>query len=147
MAEKKEKEKKNAAAPARAKSRKKAKRKSGAPVSRLRLWARVAALSLVVLLVALAVAGNAYVHHSTDWLAKHDGFLTAPLEWIGEPVAFVTDALGWTGRDAVNTPDDPAPEGMVFFAGAPVRTGAPCPTDIVVLDRGEYQIGDRKSVV
>ena len=117
----------------------KKKKKGAAPD--LRLWARVAAAVLTLGFLALCVAGNIYVHHPSDWLAAHDGFLTAPLEMLGDPTAFVTDALGWTGRDAVNSPDDDAPAGMVHFAGAPVREGAPCPSDVAVLDRGEFQIG------
>ena len=53
----------------------------------------------------------------------------------------VTDAFGWTGHDAVYDFDEPAPEGRVFFAGAPRRIGPPAPDDVQVLDRGEFVIG------
>ena len=126
--------------PAKKKSPAKKKTKKNAGHD-LRLWARVAAALSALACLLLCLAGNFYVHHPADWLAAHDGFLTAPLEAFGDPTAFLTDALGWTGRDAVNTPDDEAPAGMVFFAGARVREGPPCPTDVVRLDRGEFQIG------
>ena len=121
------------------KSPKKSKRKSASPD--FRLWARIAAAVLALLLLLVCVAGVAYVHHPAEWLAEHDSALTAPLELVGDPLAFVTDGLGWTGRDAVNSPDDDPPAGMVYFAGAPVRTGAPCPSDIAILDRGDFQVG------
>ena len=125
--------------PAKKKSPKKSKKTSALPPARL--VARIAAAALALGLVLLCVLGDLYVHHPAEWLAEHDGPFTAPLEVVGDPVAFLTDALGWTGRDAVNTPDDEPPAGEVFFAGAPVREGAPCPSDVVVLDRGEFQVG------
>ena len=109
--------------------------------SSVRRWARISAIAAAAVILFLCVAGNYYVHHPADWLAEHEGFFTAPLEAFGDPTAFITDALGWSGRDAVNTPDDPPPTGQVFFAGAPVREGDPCPSDIAILDRGEFQIG------
>lgn len=123
------------------KKRPEAKKKTGGKTSPLRLWSRICALSLVAGFALLCVCGDIYVHHPADWLESHRGILTAPLEYFGNRTAFLTDALGWTGRDAVNTPDDPIPEGMVSFAGDPVRVGAPAPADIVVLDRGEFRIG------
>ena len=117
------------------------KKKSGGKPDALRLWARIGAISLAVGFVLLCICGDIYVHHSADWLADHRCLFTAPLEYMGDRTAFITDALGWTGRDAVNTPDDPIPEGMVSFAGDPVRVGAPAPADITVLNRGEFRIG------
>lgn len=121
--------------------KKPSKKKKAGETAPLRLWARIGAATLVVGFVLLCICGDIYVHHPADWLASHRNFVTAPLEYLGDRTAFITDALGWTGRDAVNTPDDPIPEGMVSFAGDPVRVGAPAPADIVVLDRGEFRIG------
>ena len=61
--------------------------------------------------------------------------------YLGDRTAFITDAFGWTGHDAVYDSDDPVPSGQVFFAGQPRRTGAPAPSDIAVLQRGEFAIG------
>lgn len=119
----------------------KGKKKKGAGIPLPRRLALVMAAFLLTGLVVLLVAGDVYVHHSASWLAEHRSFLTMPLEYFGDRAAFLTDALGWTGRDAVNSPDDPIPEGQVFFAGEPRRVGAPAPTDITVLDRGEFKIG------
>lgn len=108
---------------------------------RLRLWSRLSSGALLLAWLALSIVGDIYVHHPADWLAARRCALTAPLEYFGDRAAFFTDALGWTGRDAVNTPDDPPPTGMVTFAGDPVRIGAPAPADLVVLDRGDFRIG------
>ena len=67
--------------------------------------------------------------------------MTVPLLYVGDRVGMVTDAFGWTGHDAVYDFDEPAPEGQVFFAGAPRRVGPPAPDDIQILDRGEFVIG------
>lgn len=121
-----------------------AKRKNtpkGAPVSRTRFWARVVSITLALGLFALCTAGDFYVHHPRAWLEEHRSVFTAPLEYLGNRTAFITDALGWTGHDAVYEFDEAAPSGQVFFAGAPTRTGAPAPGDIVTLDRGEFAVG------
>ncbi len=123
-------------------SAKKAKtRKSPQPASKTRRLARIAAVAAATLAIGLCAVGDWYVHHPSDWLADHKSMLTAPLEYFGDRTAFLTDAFGWTGHDAVYETDDPAPEGQVFFAGAPRRTGAPAPTDITILKRGEFAIG------
>ena len=126
--------------------KKPSKKKKSGETGPLRLWARIGAATLVVGFVLLCICGDIYVHHPAAWLASHRSLITAPLEYLGDRTAFITDALGWTGRDAVNTPDDPIPEGMVSFAGDPVRVGAPAPADIVVLDRGEFRIGRSPSL-
>ncbi len=118
-----------------------ARTKKGKTTSAPRLWARITSAASVLVLAILCIAGNFYVRHPADWLAAHRSPLTAPLEYFGNRSAFITDALGWTGRDTVNTPDDPIPTGMVCFAGEPRRVGSPAPTDITVLDRGEFKIG------
>ena len=119
----------------------KSKRKGG----KTRKCARKLGILLALLALLGAAAGDWYVHHPRKWLRRsaenHPRFVTAPLLWIGNPVADLTDALGWTGHDAIYEYDSPAPEGQVFFAGAPRRIGAPCPADIKLLDRGEFAIG------
>lgn len=117
------------------------KKKKNSKTSASRTWARIASIAIVFAFVALCTGGNFYVRHSAEWLADHRNPLTAPLEYFGNRCAFVTDALGWSGRDTVNTPDDPIPTGMITFAGLPIRTGAPAPSDITILDRGEFTIG------
>lgn len=104
-------------------------------------------LGLVALLViaALSFAGNWFVHHPRAWLKEREetypAFLTEVLYAFGNPFADVTDGLGWTGTDAVYEFDEEAPSGAVTFAGLPVRVGAPAPSDIRVLNRGEFLIG------
>ena len=102
----------------------------------------------IALLVVLAIWGGCaewFVHHPRAWLNRKFATLpkvvTVPLFWLGNPLADVTDALGWTGHDAVYEYDLEAPSGSVFFAGPPVRTGAPAPNDIRILRRGEFAIG------
>ena len=122
-------------------TRKSKKGKKTSPSSPMRRVARIVAIAVASILAALCVGGDFYVHHSPEWLADHRSFFTAPLEWFGDRTAFMTDALGWTGHDCVYETDDPVPEGQVLFAGAPVRVGAPAPSDLVTLDRGSFQIG------
>ena len=125
----------------KAKPEKKAKGKKAPPTNRLRLAARILTVVIVVGLVALCGVGNWYVHHPADWLAERQSVFTAPLVYFGDRSAFITDAFGWTGHDAVYDSDDPVPSGQVFFAGQPQRVGAPAPTDLTVLQRGEFAIG------
>ena len=117
------------------------KKKKKAPISKARLIARIVSATLALSLIACCAVGDWYVHHPREWLDEHRAFYTAPLWYFGNRTAFITDALGWTGHDAVYDSDDPVPEGQVFFAGAPERTGAPAPDDIVVLQRGEFAVG------
>ena len=117
------------------------KKKKKAPISKTRLIARIVSATLALSLIACCAVGDWYVHHPREWLDEHRAFYTAPLWYFGNRTAFITDALGWTGHDAVYDSDDPVPEGQVFFAGAPERTGAPAPEDIVVLQRGEFAVG------
>lgn len=102
----------------------------------------------IVLLVFLAIWGGCaewFVHHPRKWLNRKYATLpkvvTGPLFWLGNPLADLTDALGWTGHDAVYEYDMEAPAGQVFFAGPPVRVGAPAPADIRIIRRGEFAIG------
>ena len=125
----------------KAKAEKKAKGKKARPTSRMRTAARVLTVVIVLALATLCGVGDWYVHHPADWLAERQSFLTAPLVYFGDRTAFLTDAFGWTGHDAVYDSDDPVPSGQVFFAGQPQRVGTPAPTDITVLQRGEFAIG------
>ena len=106
-------------------------------------------VSASVLLVWAAL-GNWFVHHPRKWHAEVKNYwptlVTAPLYWIGNPVGDITDGLGWTGHDVVYEYDTEAPAGEVLFAGAPVRTGAPAPADIEILDRGEFKVGWSRSL-
>ena len=96
---------------------------------------------LLGLLALLSAAGDWFVHHPRTWIAEQPAPLAKVLLWFGNPVADITDALDWTGYDTISEYDTEAPSGSVTFAGAPVRTGAPAPADIKVLDRGEFLIG------
>ena len=126
-----------------------AKKKKGKgkakPTSILRRIIRILVLVVIPLLILYAVLGDWYVHHPRKWLAEKreswPAVVTTPLLFIGNPVGDITDAWNITGHDAVYEYDEPAPEGATLFAGAPKRTGFPAPTDIRVLDRGDFVIG------
>ena len=95
-------------------------------------------------LLMWAAAGVWFVHHPPRWIeskAQTSPLLTHILCAIGNPLGDLTDSLAWTGHDAVYEYDEEAPAGQVLFAGAPVRTGAPAPDDIQILDRGEFLVG------
>ena len=96
---------------------------------------------LFVILATLGIAGDWFAHHPRTWIAERPNLIAKPLLWFGNPIADITDALDWTGYDTVAEYDEEAPSGAVTFAGAPVRTGDPAPSDIRVLDRGEFLIG------
>lgn len=112
-----------------------------APDTAARRAARILVCAIVGVVLVLCLAGSWYVHHPTDWLQAHDAFYTAPLRAFGDRIAMLTDGLGWTGHDAVYESDDPAPENQIFLAGAPERTGAPAPSDIQILNRGNFAVG------
>ncbi len=124
--------------------RRKGKKGKG-KTSPLRRIARNIAIAVVVALATLCAIGCWYARHSAEWLAEKNeslpGFITGPLLYLGDRTAYISDAFGITGRDVVYDFDEPPPEGQVFFAGAPVRTGAPAPADIEMLDRGEFAVG------
>ena len=109
---------------------------------RISLLGGIAILTFSVLFSAVSVW---FVHHPRRWLerkcSEYPSALTSPLLSVGNAVGDITDGLGWTGHDAIYEYDVEAPAGAVLFAGAPRRTGFPAPTDIVVLDRGEFKIG------
>ena len=125
----------------------KKKRKSGKAKRRtgVRKAACLLVLVLVPLLILYAALGDWFVHHSRKWIdAKRSSlpaFITAPLLFVGNPVGDITDALAITGHDAVYEYDEPAPEGEALFAGTPKRVGFPAPTDIRILDRGDFVVG------
>ena len=101
--------------------------------------------TIVALILALAIAGDWFVHHPRHWISycskSWPRFVTAPLLWIGSPVGDFTDAIDLTGHDAIYEYDMEAPDGEVFFAGAPRRIAQPAPDDIVQIDKGEFVIG------
>lgn len=115
------------------------------PKSNLRKLACLLVLVLIPLLVLYAALGDWFVHHSRKWIdAKRStlpALITSPLLFVGNPVGDITDAFAITGHDAVYEYDEPAPEGETLFAGAPKRTGFPAPTDIRILDRGDFIVG------
>ena len=123
------------------KTAKKTKKPSAAPLSPLRLAARLVPLAVVSVVLVLCAVGDFYVHHPADWLQDHRSFISAPLEWFGDRTAFLTDALGWTGHDCVYETDDPIPEGEILFSGEPVRSAPPAPKDLVTLNRGDFLVG------
>ena len=95
--------------------------------------------------LALAVAGDWFVHHSRQWKTDCEKswprFVPSALAWAGGPVGDFTDAIDLTGHDAVYEYDLEAPAGDVFFAGAPLCVSQPAPDDIVQIDKGEFVVG------
>jgi endonuclease G len=129
-----------------ARASKSARRKrKGAKANPFRRFMRRIVLYSAVAYFAISALGIWYVSHPWQWLSdKRDDwprFVTSPLEYFGNRAAMLTDALGLTGQDAVYDLDEPAPSGSVFFAGAPVRTGAPAVADVQVIDRGAFVVG------
>jgi endonuclease G len=121
--------------------RKKGKKKRSRPQ---RLSLRAAAV-LSALFAVYAAVSVWFVHHPRKWLDSYweswPRAVTVPLFWAGNHIGDITDALGVTGHDAVYEYDIEAPVGKVLFAGAPKRTGEKAPSDIVVLNRGEFIVG------
>lgn len=102
----------------------------------------------LILLLLFALWGTIavwFVHHPRAWLREQKARLpvlvSSPLFWMGNPLGDLTDALDLTGHDAVYEYDTEAPDGQVLFAGAPRRIAAPAPSDIRVLNRGEFLVG------
>ena len=121
------------------KGKKKAKKRTKSRRLALKLGA-----AAIVLLSVWGVVSEWFVHHPRAWIAEQrsaHSVLSAPLLWFGNPLADITDGLGWTGHDVVYEYDTEAPSGSVTFAGVPVRTGEPAPSDIRVINRGEFIIG------
>ena len=98
-------------------------------------------LALLVLLAIWGSAGEWFVHHPRTWIAEQPEAVSRVLCLAGNPLADITDAFGWTGYDTVYEYDTDAPSDSVFFAGAPKRIGPPAPSDIRILDRGEFVVG------
>ena len=100
---------------------------------------------LLLLSAAFSAASVWFVHHPRRWIERKcselPSIVTGPLLSVGNAVGDITDGLGWTGHDAIYEYDVEAPAGSVLFAGAPRRTGHPAPTDIELLDRGEFIVG------
>ena len=125
-------------------------KKSGGKRSKgRRSRSRRTSLKLGLLLLSLFALWGAFsvwfVHHPRDWLreqkSKLPTFISTPLFWTGNPLGDLTDSLDLTGHDAVFEYDTESPEGQVLFAGAPRRIAAPAPSDIRILDRGEFLVG------
>jgi endonuclease G len=121
------------------------KKKTNGSRSRSRRHSRNAGVLLFVLATLYSAAAVWYVHHPRRWLRQKEecwpAIVTAPLLSVGNALGDLTDALALTGHDAVYEYDTEPPAGCVHFAGAPRRTGAPAPTDIVTLARGDFAIG------
>lgn len=113
--------------------------------STVRKFAIFLGWAILAFIVSLAVVGDWFVHHPRQWIEycqkSWPRFVTAPLLWVGSPIGDFTDAIDLTGHDAVYEYDMEAPEGSVFFAGAPRRFAQPAPDDIVEIDKGEFVIG------
>jgi endonuclease G len=124
---------------------KRAKGRKGGRINPFRMFMRRFALMTAVAYLMLSVVGGWYVSHPWQWISDNRDdlprILTGPLEYFGDRAVMISDGLGITGQDAVYDLDEPAPSGSVFFAGPPVRTGAPAVSDVKMIDRGEFVIG------
>ena len=116
------------------------KRKKGKTSGSRRL-ARKLGVGLLVVIGLWGAVGVWFAHHPKSWIDAQPRPLSAALLYLGNPLGDVTDAFGLTGYDTVCEYDTEAPDGSVLFAGAPVRVSSPAPSDIRVLDRGEFLIG------
>ena len=123
-------------------SARRGKKKRPSAAKRAVLIALAAVVCGYVLLATVAIW---FVHHPREWLRQKEEslprFLVSALYWNGNGLGDITDALDITGVDSVYEYDEEAPSGSVFFAGAPKRTGNVQPTDITVLERGEFAVG------
>jgi len=121
------------------------KKRKGRRRSRSRRASLKLGFLLLLVLALWGAVGEWYVHHPRAWLREQKEtlppFVTTAITCFGNPLADLTDALGWTGHDSVYEYDTEAPAGSVFFAGAPVRVAPPAPSDIQILNRGEFAIG------
>lgn len=130
---------------AKASSRRRRGGKGGGRRGPVARFCRRIVVCSVAAVLALSLAGGWFVSHPWQWLSdKCDDwprFVTTPLFYFGDRTVMLTDALGLTGHDALYEFDEAAPAGSVLFAGAPIRTGAPAPADVVVLKRGEFMVG------
>lgn len=126
---------------AAAKRRRRKARKTG-PLHRF--FRRFAVITVLMYLL-LSVTGGWYVSHPWQWISDNRDDLpllvTRPLEYFGDRAIMLTDGLGITGQDAVYELDEPPPSDSVFFAGPPIRTGAPAVSDVRIIDRGEFIVG------
>lgn len=114
-------------------------------VSPVRRFMRRFALITVLMYLLLSLIGGWYVSHPWQWISdKRDDLpriVTGPLEYFGDRAIMLTDGLGLTGQDAVYELGEPPPSGSVFFAGPPVRIGAPAVSDVRMIDKGEFIVG------
>ena len=128
----------------KAKGTKRKSRKQPPPTPARRMC-RWTAIAMVLYVVAMCCAGSYMMRGTAREIAdrKQDwpDFLWSRFESYGNWTNFILEGLGWRGADAVYSYDVPAPEGSIYFAGAPVRTGPPAPKDITIVERGEFAIG------
>ena len=122
--------------------RRKRKKSAASPLRRFMRWLTVSTIGMYIL---LSLIGCWYVSHPWQWISDNRDDLprifTTPLEYFGDRAKMVSDGLGLTGQDAVYDLDEPPPSGSVFFAGPPVRTGAPAVSDVCMIDRGTFVVG------
>jgi len=109
---------------------------------------RVARRFVCVLLLAFLVYSSAsvwFVHHPRRWLESKESswprFAVSALLWLGNPLGDAVDAAGLMGDDAVVAAPGPPPSGAVTYAGYPRRIAAPAPSDIRVIERGDFAVG------
>ncbi len=111
----------------------------------LRRFLRRFSIAAVVVYLLLSSVGCWYVSHPWQWISDNrddlPAVITRPLEYFGDRAKMLFDGLGVTGHDAVYELDEPPPLNSVFFAGPPVRTGAPAVADVQMIDRGEFVVG------
>ena len=115
------------------------------PTGCLRRLARLAAAAILAAFTLWLAAGVWFVHHPRRWLEAKEAawprLATAALLWIGNPAGDAADALGLLGEDAVARIAAAPPSGAVAYAGYPRRVAPPAPSDIRVLERGEFAVG------
>ena len=126
------------------------RRKKGGKASPFRRFARRFTVATILVWLLFSVIGCWYVSHPYQWISDNRDdlprFITRPLEYFGDRAKMLTDGLGFTGQDAVYDFDEPTPSGSVFFAGPPVRTGAPAVADVQIIDRGNFAVGWSRSL-
>lgn len=123
----------------------KKQKKKKTPRSKLRRLSTKLGVAATLVVALLSVAGDWFVHHPRAWLSEREEnwpkIVTSVLYKFGNRTGDITDAFGWTGTDAIYEYDEEAPSGSITFAGIPQRIGSPAPSDIRILQKGEFIIG------
>ena len=121
------------------------KRGRGSKAGPIRRFLRRFVAVFIISYLLLSIVGCWYVSHPWQWISDNrddlPSFVVKPLEYFGDRTKMISDGLGFTGQDAVYDLDEPPPSGSVFFAGPPIRTGAPAVSDVQMIDRGEFVVG------